>query len=106
MSALDRFSVCSFAAVGSASFINDRLPSYASGMTITASTNGNWEASILADNFGEGNYGDVTSLFTGAATFKTGGIFARADGFLPYGLRIQVTSIQSAKFVNFAVGVC
>lgn len=106
----DRMQVCSFAAVGSVTFYADKPDILNTGASVFAKGTGNWSAKILANNFpdaqntGSGAFGDVTSMFVGAAqmTQATNPV-ARVAGFQPYGLRISVDSVQAANNVNFAI---
>src|SRR5882672_8581627 len=104
--ASERFVIRSFTAAGTADLggVQVQPRGNLGGANLVAQATGNWEASILADNFGDGGFVDVTSMFTGAATFKTGATFARVAGYMPWALRINVTSVQAANSVRFAAG--
>lgn len=103
----DRFTVRSFTSAGTADLGGVQVqPQRGSlgGANLLFETDGNWEASILADNFGDGVFSDVTSMFNGAATIKTGATWARVAGYAPWALRLYVTSVQATKHVRCAAG--
>lgn len=101
----DRYSIASFTAVGTANLggIQGFGGYLMVGASIYAQATGNFEANLLADPFGDGGYVDVTTFFFGAATFTQAKKFASVPGFLPWSLRVQVTSVQAANSVRFAV---
>ncbi len=103
----DRYTVRSFTAAGTADLggVQGFMPSGASpyGANIIIQATGNFEANLIADHFGDGGYVDVTTFFFGAATFTSAKKFAYVQGYLPWALRVQVTSVQAANSVRFAV---
>jgi hypothetical protein len=107
MIASDRYTVRSFTATGTANLGGIQgwgaLPMPLYGAQIYAQATGNFEANLLADPFGDGGYIDVTTFFYGAATFTQAKKFASVPGFLPWSLRVNVTSVQAANSVRFAV---
>ena len=100
----DRYTVRSFTAAGTADLGGvqgfGKNPSYGANLIIQAT--GNFEANLLADHFGDGGYVDVTTFFFGAATFTQAKKFAFVSGYLPWALRVNVTSVQAANSVRFA----
>jgi hypothetical protein len=107
MNLSDRYTVRSFTAAGTADLggvqgFSKSVPAY--GANLMIDTNGNFEANLIADHFGDGVYVDVTTFLFGAATFTQAKKFAYLAGYLPWALRVQVTSIQSAKYVRLAAG--
>ncbi len=103
--ASDRFTIRSLTAVGTADLGGvQALPSRGNlyGANIMIDTNGNFEANLLADHFGDGVYTDVTTVLFGAATFTQADKFVVRAGYLPWALRLRVTSLQAAKYVRVA----
>jgi hypothetical protein len=99
----DRYTVRSFTAAGTADLGGIQRPSFFDvGANLLIDTNGNFEANLLADHFGDGVYTDVTTFFFGAATFTQAKKFAMVSGYLPWALRVNVTSVQAAKYVRMA----
>ncbi len=103
----DRYTVRSFTAAGTADLggIQGFAP-YAPapiGAGIIIQATGNFEANLIADHFGDGGYVDVTTFFFGAATFTQAKKFSFVSGYLPWALRINVTSVQASNSVRFAV---
>jgi hypothetical protein len=108
-SVTDRYSISSFTAVATANLGGVQGPSGAKGYPLVGAnllidTNGNFEANLLADHFGDSVYTDVTTFFFGAATFTQAKKFAFVAGYLPWSLRINVTSVQATKYVRVAAG--
>lgn len=106
MLATDRYVVRSFTAAGTADLGGvqgfSRVPNVGANLLIQAT--GNFEANLLADHFGDGGYVDVTTFFFGGATFTQAKKFAFVAGYLPWALRVNVTSVQAANSVRFAAG--
>lgn len=104
MQASDRYTVRSFTAVDSKLLGGvqgfSRAPLV--GANLLIDTNGNFEANLLADHFGDGVFVDVTTFFFGAATFTQAKKFAFVSGYLPWSLAVSVTSVQAAKYVRIA----
>lgn len=101
--AADRYTVRSFTAAGTADLGGvQRQNGNEVGANLLIDTNGNFEANLLADHFGDGVFTDVTTFFFGAATFTQAKKFSFVGGYLPWGLRVYVTSVQAAKYVRMA----
>lgn len=101
----DRFVIRSFTAAGTADLggVQGANRSTLAGANILINANGNFEANLLADHFGDGVYTDVTTFFFGAATFTSAKLMASVAGYKPWALRVNVTSVQATKYVRFAV---
>lgn len=104
--ATDRYVVRSFTAVGTADIGGVQIVKRGehNGLNILIQATGNFEANLLADHFGDGGFTDVTTFLFGAATFTSAKKFGFLQGYLPWAVRLNVTSVQAANSVRFAVG--
>lgn len=103
---VDRIRVFSFSAVGSEQMTQDRINPDNCGMTVYALFTGNGSAKLRANQLPDlpsSGWLDVTSWATGAAQLTPSVAFGFIPGFIPYGLRIEVDSLQAANTARFAV---
>lgn len=101
----DRYSVSSIIAVGTLDFINNRPLVRDNAFRMQIAADGNFSLTVLAtllDPTVPGNFVDVTSQMAGAAAITAGGLYSLP--FVPWAVRLNVTSVQGTKHVNVGQG--
>lgn len=106
---VDRITVASFAAVGSAEFYQDRVAPSNQGLMVHGIFSSSGSAKVLVNMFPDattvstGAWVDVTSRGAGGAQITPALPFFYIPGFFPYGVRISVDSLTAAGTGKFAL---